>query len=111
MELFNSLSISRNSTGLCVSMPGGGAQLAGAPGTPLSGAGTKTAFLSSVSETHWLIRLASLSLSFCVLPVGSKREKKDQNSNLQCNNVCYHCFYFFLQKCTFLVPSNLHITH
>ena len=59
---------SRKSTGTWVSIPRGGSQFAGAPGMPLPGAGTSTAFLSSVNDTHWLIKLASLSESFFVLP-------------------------------------------
>lgn len=44
-------------------------QSAGAPGIPLPGAGTSTAFLSSVSPTHCSTSLASRSMSSSVFSV------------------------------------------
>ena len=41
---------SKNSTGVCCSIPSGGSQSAGAPGTPDPAAGTITNFLSSVKQ-------------------------------------------------------------
>lgn len=58
---------SKNKTGVCLSMFGADSPSAGAPGIPLPGAGTITAFLSSVRHTHWSNSALSRSESASVL--------------------------------------------
>ena len=58
---------SRNKTGVCFSMFGADSPSAGAPGIPLPGEGTITAFLSSVRHTHWSSNALSRSESASLL--------------------------------------------
>lgn len=58
---------SRNKTGVCFSMFGADSPSAGAPGIPLPGEGTITAFLSSVRHTHWSSSALSRSESASLL--------------------------------------------
>lgn len=57
MQFVSSPFKSKNKTGTCGSIPGGGSQDAGAPGIPDRGAGTRTAFLSSVSD--WKMKIST----------------------------------------------------